>query len=100
MSLDSLDKEQQAFFSELVGFDIPESIAVIIALKTNWAEIRRWDEHKELRLLATIIWQTGIIETMAESMKMARKIRNKCLDQLFLPKITKTRRKTKKKAQD
>jgi hypothetical protein len=43
---DPLNREQQDFFEELVSFDIPDSIAVIIALKTNWGEIRRWDENK------------------------------------------------------
>lgn len=80
---DRLDTERQLFFADLVKFGIPDSIAVIIALKTNWAEIRRWDEQKELRLLASIIWRTGIIETMAESMKMAKKIRNKGLDEIY-----------------
>lgn len=80
---DPLNREQQCFFEELVSFDIPDSIAVIIALKTNWGEIRRWDENKELRLLATIIWQTGIIVTMAESMKMAKKIKKAGLDGIY-----------------
>lgn len=80
---DPLNREQQDFFEELVSFDIPDSIAVIIALKTNWGEIRRWDEAKELRLLATIIWQTGIIVSMADSMKMANKIKKKGLDTIF-----------------
>lgn len=81
--VDPLNREQQDFFEELVSFDIPDSIAVIIALKTNWGEIRRWDEAKELRLLATIIWQTGIIVTMADSIKMANKIKRKGLDSIF-----------------
>lgn len=89
-----LTPEQQSFFEELLGFDIPDSIAVIIALKTNWAEIRAWDENRELRLLATIIWQTGIIENMADSMKMARKIKNKGLDQIYKePKLKRKRSK-------
>lgn len=80
---DPLNREQQEFFQELVSFDIPDSIAVIIALKTNWGEIRRWDEHRELRLLASIIWKTGVIVTMADSMKMAQHIKRKGLDSIY-----------------
>jgi len=32
---DPLNREQQEFFQELVSFDIPDSIAVIIALKNQ-----------------------------------------------------------------
>lgn len=80
---DPLNREQQDFFQELVSFDIPDSIAVIIALKTNWGEIRRWDEHNELRLLASIIWKTGLVVTMTDSMKMANKIKRKGLDAIY-----------------
>lgn len=89
-----LSPEQQSFFEELLEFEIPDSIAVIIALKTNWSEIRTWDERRELRLLATIIWQTGIIESMAESMKMARKIKKKGLDKIY--KEPRSKRQTNK----
>lgn len=80
-------REQQVFFEELQSFQIPDAIAAIIVLKTNWQEIISWDESKELWRLATLIWETGLLETSPSAMRMAKKIRNKGLDTIYtLPK--------------